>query len=102
MAPCDAAMTFADYMVQFEFIKAMTCGYFTTAGMFATGALVYGGISLSLYIRTGSAVIPFVLLLLTGGAVLSQVAPPVITIATIVFLVVAPGVVAYAYYQYSR
>jgi hypothetical protein len=47
-------------------------------------------------------VIPTVLLLLTGGAILSQVAAPGVQIATILILVSGGGAVAYLYYRYSR
>lgn len=99
---CDPTMSFGDYMRNFAFIKAVTCTYAGTAGLLLTGLLVYGAVGLSIYIRTSSIVIPTVLLLLTGGAVLSQVAAPGVQIATILILVSGGGAVAYLYYRYSR
>ena len=88
---CDPTMAGQDYLLNYEFIKAFTCTYANTAGLLVTGMVVYGAVSLSIYVRTNSVIIPFVLLLLTGGAVLTQVATPGIAIATLLLLM-----------QYSR
>ena len=102
MAVCEAGLGFGDYLTNFEFIKAFTCTYANAAGFLVVGLLVYGGISLSIYIETGSVIIPFVLLLTVGGAVLTQVAAPAMTIAVLVLLVTGGGVMAYLYHRYSR
>lgn len=99
---CSGSTSGTEYLLQWEFIKAVTCTYADAAGLLATGLLVYGAVAGSIYIRTGSVIIPFGLLLLTGGATMSAVAGPGVAIATIVVLLVGGGVVAYLYHQYSR
>ncbi len=99
---CDPALSGMDYFLDFQFMKAVTCTYANAAGYLVTGFLVYSAVSLSIYIRTGSVVIPFVLLLTTGGAVMSVVAPPMTTAATIVLLCVGAGSFTYLYHRYSR
>lgn len=99
---CDPAIGFGEYLADFQFIKAMTCTYANAAGFLVTGLLVYGGISLGIYIRTGSVLIPFVLVLTTGGAVLAQIASVGVTIATIILLTVGAGVMTYVYLAFSR
>jgi len=42
------------------------------------------------------------LLLLTGGAVMSVVAPPMVAIATVLLLTVGAGAITVLYYRYSR
>jgi hypothetical protein len=94
---------FEGYLGNFEFINAFVCTASEMAGGFATVAtLVFGGIALSIYIRTGSVAIPVVLLLLTGGAVIPLLAAPAIGIAGILLIVVGAGSMTLAYYRYSR
>jgi len=99
---CDPNTSEIAYLLNFEFIKAFSCTYFNSAGMLVTGLLVYGGISLSIYIRTDSVLIPTVLLLITGGAVLSQVAAPAIRVAGLLLVTVGAGAVAYLYRRLGR
>lgn len=98
---CDPSVAGQDYLTQFEFIKAFTCTYASAAGFLVTGLLVYGAISLSIYIRTGSVAIPAILVLLTGGVVVVQLAAPAVAVATILVLVAGAGVLTYLYYSYS-
>lgn len=90
-----------ELLTDFDFIDAVTCTYADTVGMLVLGMLVFGAVSLSIYIRTGSVIIPFVLLLTTGGVTLASVAPPAIAIATVLLLCTGGGVVAYLYYRHS-
>jgi hypothetical protein len=99
---CDASMSFTDYLTAFQFIQAVTCTYTGAAGFFVAGLLFYGGIGTAIYVRTGSIVIPTILILLTGGAVLSQVAAPGVQVAALVVTVVGAGAITYLYYRYSR
>lgn len=99
---CDPSMAGHEYLANWEFMKAITCTYANAAGILVTGLLVYGAVGLSIYIRTNSVVIPFVLLLTTGGAVLNFVAPPAMAIATILLLCVGAGAITLLYYRYSR
>jgi hypothetical protein len=99
---CDASVAGHEYLMDWEFIKAFSCTYANAAGFLVVGLFVYGGISLSIYIRTGSVVIPFVLLLLTGGAVMSQVASVAVGVATILLLVTGAGAITLLYQRYSQ
>lgn len=98
---CGASKSGFEYLLEFEFIKAGICTYADSAGVLVVGALVYGAISMRIYIRTGSFVIPFVLLLTTGGAVMTQVAPIGTGIAMLLLLTVAAGTITFLYYRYS-
>ena len=99
---CDPTVTGIEHILNFEFMKAVTCTYANAAGYLVTGLLVYGAVGLSIYLRTGSALIPFVLLLTIGGAVMTVIAPPATAIATILILTVGAGSFTVLYYQYSR
>jgi len=90
-----------EYLYSFEFIKAFSCTYADPAGFLVVGLFVYGGISLSIFIETGSVVIPFVLILTAGGALLAQVAGVATTIATIVLLVTGAGGLTYLYLRFT-
>lgn len=99
---CEAGVGFNDHLTNFEFIKAVTCLYADTAGFFVVGMLVYGAVGLSIYIRTGSVMIPAILLLLTGGAIIPQIASPGVALAAIIVMASGAGVFAFLYYRYSR
>jgi len=98
----DRAGTEWTYLTDFEFIKAFTCTFANSVGLLVAGTLVYGGIGLFTYVRTGSIIVPFVLLVLVGGAVLSQVAGVFTTAATLLFLLTGAGVITYLYARLSR
>jgi hypothetical protein len=99
---CDASTSGATYLTDFEFIKAFTCTYANAVGLLVVGVFVYGAISTSIYIRTNSVLIPFVLLLLTGGAVMTQLASIATALATLLLLATGAGVITLLWYQYSR
>lgn len=90
------------YLLDFQFIKAFSCTYFNAAGMLVTGLLVYSGVAMSIYIRTDSVLIPFVLTMVTGGAVLAQVAAPAVQVAGLLVATVGAGAVAYLYRRLGR
>lgn len=99
---CDPSVAGWEHILEFEFIKAISCTYANVVGMLVLGMVVYSAVALSIYIRTGSAVIPTVLLFVTGGATLTQVAPPAYQAATVLILCTGAGAVTYLYYRYSR
>jgi len=100
---CTAGNGFADYLSEFEFIKAFGCTASELGGGFSTVAtLVMGGIALGIYVRTGSVALPTVLIMLTGGVVLSTVAAPAVSIATILVLVFGGGIITYVYWRFAR
>jgi len=91
-----------EHLLDFEFVKAIACTYGNTAGMLVVGLLVYGGIVLSIFLRTGDIRIPVVLTLLTGGAIIPQVAGPGVAIIGIGIILTGGAVMALLYYRYSR
>lgn len=99
---CPTGVSGMGHLRNFAFLKAVVCTYASVAGILVTGLFVYGAVSLSLYIRTGSVVIPAVLLLLTGGAILPFVASPGVGIAAVLLLTVGGGAFAVLYYSYSQ
>lgn len=100
-AMCDGS-SMREYLQAFEFAKAFTCQYADTTGFLVLGLFVYGAIASSIYIRQDSLIIPFGMLLMLGGAVLSQMASLAIPVAVIVILVVPSAIVAVLYVRYSR
>jgi len=100
---CTDGAGFVDYIGDFEFINAFVCVASDLGGGFATVAtLIMGGVALSIYIRTGSVALPTVLVLLTGGGVLSLLAPPAISLAAILVLLFGAAVLTLAYWRYAR
>ena len=100
---CSSGTGFQEYLSSFEFIKAFGCTASELGGGFATVmTLVMGGVSLALYIRTGSVALPTVLVLLTGGVVLSTLAAPAVGIAALLILVFGAGIMTYAYWRFAR
>ncbi len=100
---CTSGTGFQEYLSSFEFIKAFGCTASDLGGGFATVAtLVFGGIALGVYVRTGSFAMPAVLVLLTGGVVLSTLAAPAVGIATLLILVFGAGIMTYAYWRFAR
>lgn len=100
-AMCDASKSFADYLTAYEFVKAFTCQYANTTGFVVLGLVVYTAISSSIYIRTGSFIIPLGLLMMLGGAALTQMASVALPVAVLLILVVPAGVMAFLYARYS-
>lgn len=98
---CVEGASFIDNMLAWRFFEAATCVYANPIGFLLVGMIAYGAVSVPIYLRTNSVVIPTVLLLLTGGVVMSQVAAPVTALATITLLMTGAGVLTYLYYKYS-
>lgn len=77
------------------FRDAMICLYVDNLGSTLAGLMIYGAVSLYLYIRTGSVIVPFVLVVLVGAAVLPTLPANAIAAAVVVLLfVVGMGPVA--------
>lgn len=74
--------------------EAMYCPYGTALGELAVGSIIYSGFALNIYIRTGSVMIPFVLVLILGGTVLAQVYAIISVFAGLVVLIGAPLVIS--------
>jgi hypothetical protein len=101
-AMCENNKDFADRLTDYEFVEAIVCVYGEAAGFLMTGLMVWGGISIAIYNTTGDVRVPAVLLLLTGGVVLPQMAGVGLTLSVIVLLLTGAGVATVLYYQWSR
>lgn len=99
---CDPNKDFAEHLLDWEFVEAIACQYADTTGFLVLGLIVWGAVSSAIYIRTNSMIIPFGLLLMTGGAVLSQMAQVAVPIAVLIVLVLPASITAYLYYRYGR
>lgn len=99
---CAAGKTGPEYLTDFEFVEAITCTYANPTSLLIVGLLVYGAITITLYLTTGGVRIPAVLLLLTGGAVIPQVAAPGVAVAVVALLLIVSALVTVLYYRYSR
>lgn len=104
LAACEGGKKGYEYVLDFEFFEAVPCTYANAPALgtvAAVGLLVWFGVGGSLYLRTGSVVLPFGLLFLAGGAILPLVAAPGVGIALLTVLLVGGGVVALAYHVFS-
>lgn len=81
---------FQTAMEGFGLWDALYCTYATPLGTLLVGTVVYSGFGLNIFLRTGSLIIPFVLLMILGGTVLSQMLGIVGTFAGLIILTVAP------------
>lgn len=94
--PVDGRFTadlFQTAMKNLDLWEAFFCAYGSPMGEIVVGSILYAGIGLNIFIRTGSALIPFVLMLLLGGTILAQMFAVISSIAGIIILVVAPLIV---------
>lgn len=102
MQMCSGAQDGIGYLKDFNFVESIVCTYANSAGFLVTGLFVYGGIMIALYSTTDDVRIPSVLILLTGGAILSQIAAPALAFAAIILLMAGAGTITLLYYRYSR
>lgn len=98
---CSPGSGFKERLLDFAFTQAITCQYADSVGFYATGMLVYGGILTSIFLTTGSYVLPAVLLLVVGGAVIGQLAAPSMIFVVLLILGVGAGVMTFLYVQVS-
>lgn len=82
--------------------EAGFCTYGVPMGEMVVGLLFYGAVGLTLFIRTGSPMIPFVLVLILGGTILAQMASVVSSFAAVLVLLAAPIVLSLLVYQLDR
>lgn len=85
-----AADAFQTAMENLDLWEAGFCAYGTPLGELVVGTLVYSAVGLNIFIRTGSLIIPFVLMLLLGGTIFAQMLAIISTFGALVILVVAP------------
>lgn len=99
---CTDGYGLADYLHSFRFVDASVCAYADVVGFPLLATIVYGAVAIPTYLTTGSIMIPVILLLLTGGATVAQLAAPGTALAAIALLVAGAGVLTVLYYSFSR
>jgi hypothetical protein len=98
---CTPGADFRTRLLDWQFFEAFTCQYADSVGFLTTGMIVYGGMLISIYLTTGSLVLPAVLLLLVGGAIIGQLAAPSMIFVVLLILGVGAGVMTFLYVQVS-
>jgi hypothetical protein len=86
----------------FDIWEAAFCTYAVPAGELVVGLLFYGAVSLGIFVRTGSAMIPFILVLILGGTILAQMAAIVSQFAAVIILIAAPIIISILVFQLDR
>ena len=69
-----------------EFIQAFVCTYANTTTILGLGLVVWFTVSAMTFARSGSLIMPVVLMLLLGGAALSMLPPVGLGVAAIVLV----------------
>lgn len=99
---CDPNKSGIEHLLDFEFVEAIGCTYADAASFLIVGLLVYTAVASSIYIRTGSMIIPLGILMLGGGAIIGQMAGVASTYAVLLLLIFPAGIMAYVYLKFSR
>lgn len=99
---CSAGKTGTEYMLDWQFIEAVSCAYIGSANMAVVALLVFAPIAFSIYMRTGSVMIPVGLVFMTGGVIMAVVPGIAIQWVGAVVLLAGAGVAAYVFIRYSR
>jgi hypothetical protein len=95
-------LSFEQALRDYEFICAFVAPFLNNMSLLILGLITYGAIGTASFIRTGSPMIPYVMLLMVGGAIASQIAGPGIALITIVVLSIIGGIPVIAYRYYRR
>jgi hypothetical protein len=74
--------------------EALYCPYGAALGELTVGSVVYAGFALNIYIRTGSIMIPLILVLSLGGTVLAQVYAVISVFVGLIILIEGPLVIS--------
>lgn len=93
---------FQTAMENLDLWEAGFCAYGTPMGELVVGTVLYSAIGLNIFIRTGSLIIPFVLMLILGGTVFAQMLAVINTLAGLVILVVAPIILTAVVFMLDR
>lgn len=96
------AQMFETAIENLDLWQAGFCGYGTPLGELVVGSVLYGGIALNIFIRTGSLIIPFVLFLILGGTIAAQMFAIISTFGGLVIMLVAPAIVTIMVYMWDR
>lgn len=90
---CSEYESLWEFFLQGHFVRgwdcAMTGGDVATQLMFAS--VVFGGVGLSLFVTTGSLVIPSILAILFGGVILGLLPATLVNIALVAVLLLLGG-----------
>lgn len=98
---CTPGLGFRDRLLDWSFFEAFVCQYADPMGFLTVGMLFYGGILLSIFITTRSIVLPGVLLMATGGAIVAQLAAPAMPFVVLLVLANGAGAMLYLYLKAS-
>lgn len=93
---------FQTAMENFDLWEGLYCMYGTPMGELLVGTLVYSAFGLNIFLRTGSLIIPFVLLMILGGTILSQMLGIIGAFAGLIILIVAPLVLTGLVFMLDR
>jgi len=96
------AALFREAVNNFEMYDAITCSYAAPMGELVVGTIVYAGFGLNIFVRTGSVMIPFVLLLILGGTILAQMFAVINSLVGLIVLIAAPLVVSMLVFSIDR
>lgn len=82
--------------------EAGYCAYGTPMGELTVGTLVYAGFGLNIYIRTGSVILPMILMIILGGTILAQMFAVISAFAGLIILTGAPLIITAFVYGVTR
>jgi hypothetical protein len=83
--------TIGDMMVSGEFFQSILCTFSQDVGLIVFAGMVYGALGISLYISTGSAILPLVLTVILGGVVVPFLPGPFVQFVGVVVLLLIAG-----------
>lgn len=93
--PVDGRFTaelFREAMDGLDLWQFAFCAYGSPLGELVVGTVVYAGVALNIFIRTGSIMIPFVLALILGGTIFAQAFAIINAFVALIILIAAPVV----------
>lgn len=93
---------FNQAMQQFNLWEFTICPYGGPMSILLVGTVLYSGISINIFTRTGSIMIPFVLAMILGGTVLAQTLAIINSFAAVIILVGAPLAVSALVFSVDR
>jgi len=103
--PVDGRFTaalFKEAVRNFDLWQAGFCAYGAPLGELVVGTIFYTAVSINIFLRTGSLIIPFVLFMILGGIVGGQMLGVINTVAGLIILMSAPVVVTAIVVMLSR
>lgn len=93
---------FQEAMQEFDLWQALFCAYGAPLGELVVGSVLYTAIGLNIFIRTGSLIIPFVLILILGGTILAQMFAVINSVVGLVVLFSAPIIISAIVFSLDR